>query len=313
MYRGYTKLWRKSLDSTVWKNPNLWRFWTWCMMKATHKETTEVVGYQEVHLMPGQLIFGRTKAAKETGLSEQTIRTCLVGLKKTQNLTIESTNKFSVLTIVKWEDYQQDNGRPTSKTTTNQPASNQLVTTNKNKDTRTQKEEEKNPPYPPQGGGAKYLYSKSFESFWEVYPKKIGKGAAYKAWQKVGKRGDVSALALLDAITSQVEAQHFTNQRGEDMVPNASTWLNQRRWEDELQTGKSSCINMRGDRGLPIATTQAQQNSQNREAMAMALLKSKEAKRHAESQRRSDTHEVDGVRTELSGGNDRTGTNPHTP
>lgn len=143
MHRGYAKLWRKSLDSAVWKNPNLWRFWTWCLMKATHKETADMVGYQCVQLQPGEFIFGRKKACLETGLSEQTIRTCLVSLEKLGNLTIKTTNKFSVLTIVKWEDYQDCNQQVTSKPTNNQPATNQLVTTNKNNNTRTQEEEKK--------------------------------------------------------------------------------------------------------------------------------------------------------------------------
>jgi hypothetical protein len=141
MHRGYVKLWRKSLVSSIWTNPKLWRVWTWCLLKASYCETTEMVGFQEVHLEPGQFIFGRITAAKETGLSEQEIRTAIDSMRKRQNLTIKSTNKYSIISIVNWMDYQDE---LTIRSTSQQPATNQQLTTN-NKDNKVKnikKEEE---------------------------------------------------------------------------------------------------------------------------------------------------------------------------
>lgn len=124
---GYVQLWRKSLESSVWQNHNLWRFWTYCLMKASYKEHKQMVGFQEVMLQPGQFVFGRKKASKEIGFSEQEIRTCLLKLKNMKNLTIKTTNKFSIITIVNWGEYQ---GEITNKSTNNQPTTNQQLTTN---------------------------------------------------------------------------------------------------------------------------------------------------------------------------------------
>ncbi len=121
MNRGYIKLWRKSLDSGMMQNPKLWTFWTWCLQKAAYQETKQMVGFQEITLQPGQFIFGRKKAAKELKMSEQSIRTCLDLLIKSGNLTIQATNKFSVVTVINWPLYQSDQIKSTSK----QPASNQ--------------------------------------------------------------------------------------------------------------------------------------------------------------------------------------------
>ena len=61
--------------------------------------------------MPGQFIFGRKVASKETGLTEREIRTIIAFLIKCGNLTIKTTNKFSIITIVNWSIYQpQKNG-----------------------------------------------------------------------------------------------------------------------------------------------------------------------------------------------------------
>jgi len=106
MNRGYVRLWRKSLDAGWIKNHKLWAFWSYCLMKATYREFDAIIGLQVVHLLPGQFVFGRKKAAKETGLTEQEIRTIIDFLRKCENLTIKTTNKFSVITITNWSTYQ---------------------------------------------------------------------------------------------------------------------------------------------------------------------------------------------------------------
>ena len=106
MNRGYVRLWRKSLDAGWIRNQKLWAFWTYCLMKASYKEFDAIVGLQVVHLMPGQFIFGLHVASKETGLTIREIRTIIDFLRKAENMTIKTTNKFSVITIINWPTYQ---------------------------------------------------------------------------------------------------------------------------------------------------------------------------------------------------------------
>lgn len=95
-----------------------------------------MIGLQEIELSEGQFIFGRKKCSKETGLSEQIVRSCLQALKSTSNITIKSTNKFSIITIINWSSYQseeeENNQQITIKSTNNQPTNNQQITTYKN-------------------------------------------------------------------------------------------------------------------------------------------------------------------------------------
>jgi hypothetical protein len=142
MNRGYIKLWRRSLDSAAWKNLKLWRFWTYCLLKATHKPVDAMVGFQRVHLEPGQFVFGRGRAARETGLSEQSVRTCLQSLsgpspaesegkvcaKSTREITVQSTKRFSVITVCNWDSYQKSDNRtnqPGNQDNNPQPTNNQ--------------------------------------------------------------------------------------------------------------------------------------------------------------------------------------------
>ena len=106
MDSGYIKLWRKTLKSIVWQDQNLFRLWVYCLMKASYKETSELVRYSNVKLEPGQFVFGRHIASQETGLSERTIRTCIKCLKATNKVTIKTTKRFSIVTVINWEAYQ---------------------------------------------------------------------------------------------------------------------------------------------------------------------------------------------------------------
>jgi hypothetical protein len=109
MNRGYVRTWRKVLDSGWLKNHKLWVFWSYCLLKASHKEFDAIIGLQVVHLTPGQFVFGLKKASLETGLTIREIRTIIDFLKKAGNLTIKTTNKFSVITVINWTHYQGDN------------------------------------------------------------------------------------------------------------------------------------------------------------------------------------------------------------
>lgn len=146
MNQGYVKLWRRSLKSECWKNPNTWRFWCWCLMKASWEKSEVIIGRQKITLEPGQFVFGRRIAAEETGLSEQEIRTVLATSKLTSKLTIKSTNKFSIISIVNWDRYQS--GEPENNQQINQQINQQ---SNHKQEERKNRKENISPPTPPRG------------------------------------------------------------------------------------------------------------------------------------------------------------------
>lgn len=71
-----------------------------------------------------------------------------------------------------------------------------------------------------------------FNSFWISYPKKVGKGQAERSWFKY-----CPDQSLADTILASVELHKKTRQWKEDngkYIPNPSTFLNGKRWEDEI-------------------------------------------------------------------------------
>lgn len=124
----WIKLYRKLLVSPIFENEKALKVWIWCMLKATHVERDQLVGKTIVHLQVGQFVFGRTKASDELKMSESSIYVYIKLLEKLNMISINSNNKFSVITVEKWEDYQGNKQGDNNKITTNEQQSN----TNKN-------------------------------------------------------------------------------------------------------------------------------------------------------------------------------------
>lgn len=69
-----------------------------------------------------------------------------------------------------------------------------------------------------------------FERFWASYPRKVGKGAAWRIWAKL-RPDDALLTRMLAAVTEQRQSPQWRKDGGQ-YVPHPSTWLNQERWSD---------------------------------------------------------------------------------
>ena len=74
----------------------------------------------------------------------------------------------------------------------------------------------------------------AFEMFWAVYPKKVDKQGAKRAF----KKANVDITILLAALENHKRSAQWLKDGGQ-FIPNPTTWLNQRRWESELPADRS--------------------------------------------------------------------------
>lgn len=84
-------------------------------------------------------------------------------------------------------------------------------------------------------------HAKAFETFWAAYPRHTGKQNAQKAFDKLKPNDD-----LLEIMLSSINAWKLSDQWTKDggqYIPHPATWLNGRRWEDELP--KAAGLNMK--------------------------------------------------------------------
>ena len=107
-----------------------------CLLRANHTDTK----WHNIDLGKGQFVTSLKNLADENGISVQTLRTHLKRLKSTNELTIKSTNKYSIITVCNYTVYQgsedeinmQINKQPNKQLTNKQQSNNNQLTTDKN-------------------------------------------------------------------------------------------------------------------------------------------------------------------------------------
>lgn len=68
-----------------------------------------------------------------------------------------------------------------------------------------------------------------FGEFWELWPRKINKKPAAKAWRKQAT-SDAKAAKIIQAVQDQ---RDYLTRNGTEYCPHPSTWLNQERYDDD--------------------------------------------------------------------------------
>jgi len=69
-----------------------------------------------------------------------------------------------------------------------------------------------------------------FDEFWMLYPRKVAKASARKAWKKLTETQQLEAAKAIANHCQYWKAKETAL----EFIPHAATWLNQERWEDEL-------------------------------------------------------------------------------
>ena len=82
-----------------------------------------------------------------------------------------------------------------------------------------------------------HSYSNGFETFWKLYPRKQG-GSKLSAWEKwKSKVKPLFEGEVTDALKAQIDAGMFSTEK--KWIPHGRTWINQQRWEDEIEPRKA--------------------------------------------------------------------------
>lgn len=130
--QGWIKLHRKLLDNPIMKKPELLQLFMYCLLRANHEPETIIFGEKEVQIKRGSFLTGRYSLEADLGCKAITLYKRLQKLKNLDFVTLNSNNKFTVVTVVNWELYQsaeeESNSKSNNKITSKEHQSN----TNKN-------------------------------------------------------------------------------------------------------------------------------------------------------------------------------------
>ena len=102
--KGWIKLHRKILDNGVFADAELLKVFVWCLLKANISESEKNV--YGAKLKQGQFITGRSSASEELYIKPSTVHDRLKRLQRMGYIKLKSTNKYTVITVLKFKQYQ---------------------------------------------------------------------------------------------------------------------------------------------------------------------------------------------------------------
>lgn len=145
---GYVKLHRSILDWEWYQDANTARVFFHLLFKANYKNKS----WRGQEIRRGQLVTSINSLCTELSLSTQAVRTALNHLKKTGEIKVQVTNKYSVITVENYTLYQDDevksnkqaNSLDNRQVTSNQQATNKQLTTTKERKKERKKEGKNN-------------------------------------------------------------------------------------------------------------------------------------------------------------------------
>lgn len=103
---GWVCLHRKFIKWEWYDDANTMRVFVHCLLRANHKDEK----WRGISVKKGSFITSYQNLAKELKLTIKKVRTAIENLKSTGELAYHSTTKYSIITVIKWDDYQ-DKGK----------------------------------------------------------------------------------------------------------------------------------------------------------------------------------------------------------
>lgn len=107
---GYVSIHRQFMDSRLYKDSQAVHLWLHLILKANHDDVVVNTDIGPVTVGRGQMLTGRPTLVSETFIPDNKVRSLLRSFEAKGMLHISSMGKkFSLLTIVKYDDFQAKN------------------------------------------------------------------------------------------------------------------------------------------------------------------------------------------------------------
>ena len=137
---GWVKLYRCSLENpVVCKDSDFFAVWCYLLLNATHQPIDAIFKGERITLQEGQLITGRNSISEKFSINPSKVQRILKKLEIEHQIEQQTGNKNRLISIVKWDLYQQSEQQNEQQLNNNRTTTEQQLNTNKNKRTKEQK------------------------------------------------------------------------------------------------------------------------------------------------------------------------------
>ncbi len=209
---GWIKVYRKIRQSFVWTDANQLKLWLLILMKASHDGNRFLFNGQQVDVSSGQFVTGRDAIASEFNAGAKPVQRVsgrqlwrwIKLFEKEQMLSIKSNTKYSVITVINWGEYQEDDQRLSIAS----PSSVHQVSTIKNaKNAKNAKKEDSQHP-------RKREYADSSPEMIE----------AVYLWEKIKGNNPEHRKPNLQAWANDIRKMHEIDKRPFDKIHRMIDW-----------------------------------------------------------------------------------------
>ena len=181
------KYYRTSSEHHLRSKPTIWIYWIHCLESAAWKTHEVFWDQQEFCLEQGSFITSMQRDSTKNGITIAAVRYARKVLASCNMLTINTTNKGTLITVNNWKDFQRkpDDETTNKEHTDDKPTTNEQQTNNKPTTTTEEGKERK------EGKRRKRIttdapeYSEAFEKFWKAYPKHEDKAEAWQLYREI--------------------------------------------------------------------------------------------------------------------------------
>lgn len=234
MIGGWIKLYRAILDDPVWTTSTADQkaVLVTVLLMASHEPRQWAWQGRKFDVQPGQFVTSLASLSEKAGVSVQSVRSAIARLERLGFLTNQSTKSGRLISVRKWNAYQGQEWSSNKEGSKDTTKGQQLSRRKKGKKPSCIIKEED--------------FWADFAAFWDRYPRKVGKQAAYKAWGRLNPDSDLK-ISIFAALEKQKATEQWRRDDGK-YIPHASTWLNGRRWEDEIGLTSTDPVRAEPDR-----------------------------------------------------------------
>ena len=226
MQQGWIKLHRSLLENALFDDADMLKLWVLCLFKATHKPKKVLIEKQLIPLEPGQFVTGRFALAAEFNegappkkrATPISLYRWLNKLQTWQKVNIKTTSKYSIITILNWHEYQQNEQQMNNRRTTDeqQMNTNKNVKNVKNKDLASSDD-----------------LKEHFDKFWEAYPRHVNPTQTLRNYKSLRKTVDHETI--MRACKNYVQDVELNNTPVQYIIAPANFLGQQKRYEEYLK------------------------------------------------------------------------------
>ena len=215
MENGYILLHRKILNWQWYHDTNVFSLFIDLLLDANYEDSK--IGFQVIKR--GQVLTSLKRMSERTGLSYKEIRTALSKLEKSGEIDKQTTNRYSIITIKNYNDYQD----------IDKQRANKRQTKGNIKEYKEEKEY-KEDNILSKDNNIYVDLENEFEEVWKLYPRKEGKAKAKNIFIKARKKGITKEL-ILEGLNNYLSYIRFKSIEPQ-YIKMGSTWFNGECWND---------------------------------------------------------------------------------